>query len=145
EGGLPSLFVRDELHEWGDLGSNKARVATVISKSTRKRRTPHGSGRIISLSTAGFDIDHSLLGARCKLGEQVVRDPRVSPRFLYDWRSAPDGLDYKRARDREKAVRAASAAADVLWNVADRVADWGKPEYPAHEWIRYYANRWVDV
>jgi phage terminase large subunit-like protein len=146
EGGLPSLFVRDELHEWGEPGSNKARVATVIGKSTRKRRIPRrGSGRIISLSTAGFDIDHSFLGELYKLGRRVLRNPRVSPRFLMDWREAPDGLDYKLARQREKAVEAASGAAGVLWNVADRVADWGKPAFPAHEWIRYYANRWVDV
>lgn len=145
EGGLPSLFVRDELHEWGDIGSTKARVATVVGKSTRKRRTPHGCGRIISLSTAGFDVDHSFLGALYKLGVKAARNPAAAPRFLFDWREAPDGLNYKLARHREKAVRAASGAAGVLWNVADRVADWGKPAFPAHEWIRYYANRWVDV
>lgn len=145
EGGLPTLFVRDEFHEWGEPGSNRARVATVVGKSTRKRRTPHGSGRIISLSTAGFDVDHSILGELYKLGKRVERDQRVSPRFLMDWREAPDGLDYKLAKNREKAVVAASGAAGVLWNVADRVNDWGKPAMPAHEWIRYYANRWVDV
>ncbi len=146
EGGLPSLFVRDELHEWGDVGSNKARVATVIGKSTRKRRIPRrGCGRIISLSTAGFDVDHSFLGALYKLGLKTLRDPNVSPRFLMDWREAPDGLDYKLAAHRRKAVLAASGAAGVLWNVDDRVNDWDKPAFPAHEWIRYYANRWVDV
>ncbi len=146
EGGLPSLFVRDELHEWGDVGSNKARVATVIGKSTRKRRIPgRGCGRIISLSTAGFDVDHSFLGALYKLGLKAQRNPKVSPRFLMDWRKAPDGLDYKLAAHRRKAVLAASGAAGVLWNVEDRVNDWGKPAFPAHEWIRYYANRWVDV
>jgi hypothetical protein len=145
EGGLPSLFVRDELHEWGEAGGNKARVATVVGKSTRKRRTPHGCGRIISLSTAGFDKDHSLLGDMCKRGEKSLHNPRLAPRFLYDWREAPDGLDYKIAKHRERAVSAASGAAGVLWNVADRVNDWGKPEFPAHEWIRYYANKWVDV
>lgn len=145
EGGLPTLFVRDELHEWGEPGSNKARVATVVGKSTRKRRTKHGSGRIISLSTAGFDVDRSFLGALYKMGKRVERDPSVAPRFLMDWREAPDGLDYKLAAHREKAVAAASGAAGVLWNVADRVSDWGKPAWPAHEWIRYYANRWVDV
>jgi phage terminase large subunit-like protein len=145
EGGLPTLFVRDELHEWGEPGSRKARVATVVGKSTRKRRTPHGSGRIISLSTAGFDVDHSFLGDLYKLGKRVEHNPAVSPRFLMDWREAPDGLDYKLAKHRERAVLAASGAAGVLWNVADRVNDWGKPAYPSHEWIRYYANRWVDV
>lgn len=146
EGGLPSLFVRDELHEWGEQGSNKARVATVIGKSTRKRRIPgRGSGRIISLSTAGFDVDHSFLGDLYKLGKKVERDPSASPRFLFDWREAPEGLDFKVASHREKAVKAASGAAGVLWSPADRVNDWGKPAFPPHEWIRYYANRWVDV
>lgn len=145
EGGLPTLFVCDELHEWGESGSSKARVKTVIGKSTRKRKTPHGSGRIISLSTAGFDIKHSLLGDMVNQGRRAARNPKLSPRFLFDWREAPDGLNYKLAAHREKAVRAASAAAGVLWQVADRVNDWGTPSWPAHEWIRYYANRWVDV
>jgi phage terminase large subunit-like protein len=151
EGGLPTLFVCDELHEWGEpvregqTGARKARLKTVIGKSTKKRRTPRGSGRIISLSTAGFDIDNSLLGDLVKLGRRVLHDPNVSPRFLFDWREAPDGLDYRRADHRELAVRAASQAADVLWSVADRVAAWDKPDYPPHEWIRYFANRWVDV
>lgn len=145
EGGLPTLFVTDELHEWGEAGSKKARVATVIGKSTKKRRTKRGSGRRISLSTAGFDKDHSLLGDMYKLGKKVERDPRVSPRFLFDWREAPDGLDYRKLEDRELAVRAASEAAGVLWHVADRVNAWGKPEYPPHEWIRYFANRWVEL
>lgn len=145
EGGLPSLFVCDELHEWGEPGGRKARVKTVIGKSTRKRRTARGCGRQISLSTAGFDIDRSLLGDMVKLGRRVRHDQRVSPRFLYDWREAPDGLDYRKPADRERAVRAASAAAEVLWSVADRVNAWGKPDMPAHEWIRYYGNRWVDV
>lgn len=145
EGGLPTLFVRDELHEWGDVGERKARVATVVGKSTNKRRTFRGRGRIISLSTAGFDKDHSLLGALYKRGLRALRNPKVAPRLLMDWREAPDGLNFKLAKHREKAVIAASGAAGVLWNVRDRVDDWGKPEYPPHEWIRYYANKWVDV
>lgn len=145
EGGLPSLFVRDELHEWGDVGDRKARVATVIGKSTKKRRTPRGSGRILSLSTAGFDVDHSLLGAIYKLGKKAQRDPSLAPRLLFDWQEAPDGLDYAIPEQRDRAVRSASAAADVIWSARDRVAEWGKPEMPSHEWIRYYANRWVDV
>jgi phage terminase large subunit-like protein len=145
EGGLPSLFVCDELHEWGEAGSAKARLKTVVGKSTRKRKTPHGCGRQIMLSTAGFDIDHSLLGDYVKQGRRVLRNPKLAPRFLFDWREAPDGLDYRKPSDRELAVRAASQAADVLWSVQDRVDDWGSPSMPAHEWIRYYANRWVEI
>lgn len=146
EGGLPSLFVRDELHEWGEPGSNKARVATVIGKSTFKRRIPgRGCGRIISLSTAGFDVDNSFLGQLYKLGLDAQRNPDLAPRFLFDWREAPDNLDFRRAADRRIAVQAASAAAGVLWNIEDRVSEWGKPAFPSHEWIRYFANKWVDV
>jgi phage terminase large subunit-like protein len=145
EGGLPSLFVCDEVHEWGDVGSTKARVHTVISKSTRKRRTARGSGRVLNVSTAGFDVDHSLLGAMYKVGRRVARDPSVAPRLLFDWQEAPPGLDYDDPVQRAVAVRAASKAADVLWSVADRVADWGKPNMPRHEWLRYFANVWVEV
>lgn len=145
EGGLPSLFICDELHEWGEPGSRKARVHTVIGKSTKKRRTRRGSGRRLSLSTAGFDVDHSLLGEYYKLGKRVERDQRIAPRYLFDWREAPDGLDYAKPEHRERAVRAASGAADVLWSVRDRVDAWGQPSYPRHEWLRYFANTWVDI
>lgn len=146
EGGLPTLFVRDELHEWGDVGSSKARVATVIGKSTFKRRVPRrGCGRIISLSTAGFDKKRSLLGALYQRGVDARKRPKLAPRFLFDWREAPEGLDYRKVEHRRIAVKAASAAAGVLWNVEDRVNTWGTPEYASHEWIRYFANRWIDV
>lgn len=143
EGGLPHLFICDEVHEWGDVGSNKARVHTVISKSTRKRNTRRGAGRVLNLSTAGFDVDHSLLGAMYKRGLRALQDPSTAPRLLFDWQEAPEGLDYDNPEDRAKAVRAASAGADVMWKVADRVNDWGKPSMPRHEWLRYFANKWV--
>ena len=152
EGGLPSLFVGDELHEWGDLGSSKARVHMVIGKSTSKRRLicripqPDGSvrevtrgpGRKLGLSTAGVDVDHSMLGAMYKQGA-------TTPKLLFDWQEAPDGLDYDTPEDRRRAVIAASAAAGILWDVEGRVREYDKPEVARHEWIRYYANRWVDV
>lgn len=145
EGGLPTLYVCDEVHEWGRQEDRKGRVKTVIGKSLTKRRSLRGAGRVINLSTAGFDVDHSLLGAMYKRGKRRLRNWKIAPRFLMDWQEAPDGLDYTKAADREVAVRAASAAADLQWSVRDRVNSWGKPEYPAHEWIRYFANRWVDV
>lgn len=159
EGGLPSLFVCDEVHEWGELGTGKARVHMVIGKSTKKRRlvcripvkgggvreVRRGPGRILNISTAGFDVDHSLLGAMYKQGKQAGRDPSVAPRLLFDWREAPGSLDFARPEDRRQAVRAASAAAGVLWDVEARVREWDKAEVESHEWIRYYANRWVDV
>lgn len=145
EGGLPHLFICDELHEWGEIGSRKARVHTVISKSTKKRRTPRGPGRVLGLSTAGFDVDHSLLGALYKHGQRVLHDGRLDPGFLFDWQEAPDGLDYDDPADRAIAVVAASKAAGVIWDVEDRVRAYDDPTMERHEWIRYFANRWVDV
>jgi hypothetical protein len=155
EGGLPSLFVCDEVHEWGDLGSTKARVHMVIGKSTKKRRlvcrTPdgrevrRGPGRILNISTAGFDMDHSLLGAMYKHGKRAELDPSLAPRLLFDWREARDGLDYSRPEDRRIAVQDASEAAGILWDVEARVREWDKPEVEEHEWIRYYGNAWVAV
>lgn len=148
EGGLPSLFVCDEVHEWGDLGSNKARVHMVIGKSTKKRRLicrlpggreiTRGPGRVLNISTAGFDVDHSLLGAMYARGRGV-------PKLLFDWQEAPEDLDYDDPEHRRRAVVAASAAAGILWDVEARVREYDKPEVARHEWIRYYANRWVDV
>jgi hypothetical protein len=155
EGGLPSLFVGDELHEWGDVGSTKARVHMVIGKSTKKRRMicrfpdgreiTRGPGRILNISTAGFDVDHSLLGAMYKHGKRAQRDPELAPRLLFDWREARPGLDFSQPEDRRIAVQDASAAAGVLWDVEARVREYDKPEVESHEWIRYYANAWVDL
>jgi hypothetical protein len=155
EGGLPSLFVADELHEWGDVGSTKARVHMVIGKSTRKRRmvcrmpdgreVTRGPGRKLGISTAGFDVDHTLLGAMYKHGQRALRDSSLAPRLLFDWREARDGLDYTSADDRRIAVQDASAAAGVLWDVEGRVREWDNPAVEHHEWIRYYANSWVAV
>jgi phage terminase large subunit-like protein len=104
-----------------------------------------GTGRILNLSTAGFDVEGSLLGAMYTYGQQSRVDPARAPRLLFDWREAPDDLDYDDPADRRKAVIAASAAAGVLWDVEARVREWDKPHVQHHEWIRYYANRWVDV
>ncbi len=146
EGGLPTLLVCDELHEWGDVGEGKrARVHTVVGKSTLKRQTIHGSGRIINISTAGFDKDHSLLGVMWKHALRVIHNPDLDPRFLADIHQAPEGLNLDDPVDRAIAVRAASSGADVIWSVADRVAAWNDPVVPKHEWMRYYANLWVNI
>ena len=154
EGGLPSLFVGDELHEWGELGDRKARVHMVIGKSTKKRRmicrlpdgteVSRGPGRILNISTAGFDVEHSMLGAMYLHGQKAAHDPGLAPRLLFDWHEGDDG-DFGDPDHRRKAVTAASEAAGVLWDVEARVREWDKPEVPHHEWIRYYANRWVPV
>jgi phage terminase large subunit-like protein len=158
QGGFPTLAMFDEGHEYGDVDDARARFHRVVSMGTSKRTltyripTPgggytkvrRGRGRYIDLSTAGFDIDHSMLGKMYKQAKRAVVQMRPT-NLLFDWREAPDGLDYSDPAQRAVACRAASAAADVLWSVAARVDEWDDDDMPAHEWIRYYANKWVDV
>ena len=159
EGGLPSLFVVDEAHELGDVGEGRARMYVVINKSTKKRRLrceipridgppqviERGEGRIIVISTAGFDVDASLFGRMYKQGKRVEHDPSVDPRLLFECWEADPSLNLADPEERLIAVRQASPAAGILWDEAARVREWDKPEIESHEWTRYYANRWVDV
>lgn len=152
EGGLPHLFVCDELHEWGEEGTKKARVHFVIGKSTSKRRMSwdasqpdigRGAGRIINISTAGFDKDNSILGTMYKRCMKILQNQALDPRFLVNIYQARAGLNFDRPEDRRIACQDASPAAGIIWDVNDRVAEWGK--IPNHEWIRYYANTWAEI
>jgi len=145
EGGLPTLLLCDEVHEWGDPGSNKARLMTVVGKSLNKRKTARGPGRMLSLSTAGFDKQKSLLGKIYQRGKLAEYSPHSDPKFLFDWREGDPSLDPEDPDDRRQLIIQSSKAAGVLWDVEARVRAWRKPDMPPHEWLRYYANQWVDV
>jgi phage terminase large subunit-like protein len=165
EGGLPSTFMCDEVHELGESGeTGRARMHVVIGKSTNKRQlrceipvydaagklagireVQRGPGRIIDISTAGFDVDHSFFGDLYKHGKEVLKNPELDPRLLFECWEAPPGLNFEKREDRYKAVMAASPAAGILWNPTDRVNEWRNPKMPTHEWGRYYANRWEKI
>jgi hypothetical protein len=164
EGGLPSLFVVDEVHELGDVGENRVRMHVVIGKSTNKRQlrceipvkdpdgkvtgvrtVKRGPGRIVDISTAGFDIDHSFFGGLYKHGKEALRNPAAAPRLLFECWEAPDGLKFTKAADRLAAVLAASPAAGILWDPMDRVNEWDDPKMPHTDWGRYYGNRWEKI
>jgi phage terminase large subunit-like protein len=158
QGGQPTFFPADEIHEFGDVLDAKAKFHKVVkmgcSKRTLTYRIPRpgggyrevtrGPGRDMKLSTAGHDVDHSYLGEIYKRGVRE-RQQKVCTRLLFDWREAPDGLDYNDPEQRAIACRAASGAADQIWSVDARVAEWDNPEMTSNEWIRYYANKWVTV
>lgn len=158
QGGQPTLFLADEIHEFGDVLDARAKFHKVVSMGCSKRtltyRIPtadgavlevtRGPGRVINMSTAGFDIDHSYLGAKYKQGRQQEHQGGAT-RFLMDWHEAPDGLDANDPEHRAIGCRAASGAADVIWSVAARVAEWNAGGMTANEWIRYYWNKWVAV
>jgi phage terminase large subunit-like protein len=86
-----------------------------------------------------------MLGAMYEHAKRVEKDQSVDPRFMVDIYEAPPGLDFRKPSDREIAVKAASLGAGIMWNVADRVAEWDDPTVEHHEWIRYYANTWPDI
>lgn len=145
EGSRTTLLLADEVHE---LVGRKARVFTVLSAALLKRQPP---GRVLSISTAGAgkgeippDPNDSLVWKMYAQGQMQKTGEMDSPRYLFDWREAPAGLDFSKPEDRATAVRAASGAADVVWRVADRVRKWDDPKFPRHEWIRYYANQFTD-
>lgn len=163
EGGLPSTFVCDEVHELGDVGEGRTRMHVVIGKSTNKRQlrceipvrdaegkpatreVKRGPGRIIDISTAGFDVDHSFFGGLYKHGKKALKDPSLAPGLLFECWEAPPGLKFTREEDRLAAVMAASPAAGILWDPMDRVREWDDPKMPHTDWGRYYGNRWEKI
>lgn len=145
DGGKPTLFIADEVHEWT---GNKARLHTVIANSIMKRRR----GRVLNLTTVGRgtfsappkDTD-PLWWKMYVQALEAVHHPDRHPRLLAHVRQAPEGLNPANRRDVEKGIRAASSAADVFWDVGDRVGRFFDPKVPKHECIRYFWNRPTDA
>src|ERR1017187_1719427 len=123
EGGLPSLFVGDELHEWGDVGSTKARVHMVIGKSTRKRRmicrlpdgreVTRGPGRKLGISTAGLDVHHTLLDAMYKHGRRRCCSTGARPPTAWTTRRRTTGGRLSSRRRRPRGCCGTSRAASA--------------------------------
>lgn len=145
DGGKPTCFLADEIHEWK---GPKARLHTVIANSIMKRR----KGRILNMSTVGAGTFSSppkdsdpLWWKSYVQALEAIRYPSRHPRLLAMVRQAPEGLDPSKRADVEKGIRAASSAADVFWDVADRVDRFFDPKVPKHECIRYFWNRPTDA
>ena len=136
DGGRPTLFCADELHEW--IG-NKARVFLVISNSIAKRR----DGLVLAISTAGSD-DSELLRGLYDYGKRVEAGEVDDPAFLLDWAEADPALDPNEGPGvrRQMATEANPHAEEfeLLDHIERR---WH--EIPEHEWRRYFANQWVSI
>ena len=133
DGGRPTCFVADELHEWT---GNKERVHLVISNGLSKRI----DGLELNISTAGSDRD-TLLGRLYDHGQRVLGGEVEDPGFLFVWRSAPDvGLgDEQQLR---AALRQANPAIEAGFLEEDRLVARAQ-EIPEHEFRRYHLNAWV--
>ena len=136
DGGRPTCFIADELHEWT---GNKERVFLVISNSIAKRR----NGLVLAITTAGAERD-SLCGRMYDYGRQVRAKERSDPAFLFDWCEADEHLDADDGPDvRAKMARQANPHLDLFGTLP--FVERRYHEIPKHEWLRYFANRWVEA
>ncbi len=136
DGGRPTVFLADELHEW--IG-NRARVFLVISNSTAKRK----DALVVAISTAGSD-DSELLRQLYDYGRKVEAGEIDDPGFLMDWCEADPELDPNDGPDvRAEMARQANPHVDEFGLLEHIERRWH--EIPEHEWRRYFANQWVAV
>jgi phage terminase large subunit-like protein len=136
DGGRPTLFLADEVHEW--VG-NKERVFLVISNGRAKR----ADSWELAISTAGWDMA-SLLGRMYKHGKAVLAGEEEDPTLLFEWHEPSDPeVDISDEAALEEAIRESNpAAGDFLpiQNVIDRFR-----EIPEFEARRYHLNQWVSA
>jgi len=133
DGGRPTVFAADELHEWT---GNKARVFLVITNSIAKRK----DGLVLMISTAGSQ-DSELLRQMYDHGKAVEAGDVVDDGFLFDWREAAPELDpHDGPEVRAEMARQANPHVDQFGTLEFVEQRWH--EVAIHEWMRYFANRW---
>lgn len=136
DGGRPTLFCADELHEWT---GNKARVFLVITNSIAKRR----DGLVLVISTAGSE-DSDLLRGLYDYGKAVEAGEIVDDEFLLDWaESDPDLNPHDGPESRRMMALQANPHAEQFGTLEHIEHRWH--EIPEHEWLRYFGNRWVSI
>lgn len=134
DGGLPSTFLADELHEWT---GRKERVHLVIGNSLTKR----ADGLEINISTPDDANPESLLGKLVTYGEQVNNQEIHDPSFLYRCWAAPTDVDLDNPTQLREALRRCHPAS---WVNVDRVAArWEIDRIPEHEFRRYHLAQFV--
>lgn len=136
DGGRPTLFAADELHEWT---GGRARVFLVITNSIAKRK----DGLVLVISTAGSP-DSELLRGLYDRGKAIEAGELVDDEFLFDWREADEGLDpHDGPEARAEMARQANPHIDQFGTLPFVERRWH--EIPEHEWRRYFANQWWDA
>ena len=134
DGGLPTAFLADEIHEW--VG-RRARVHLVIGNSLAKRE----GGLEINLSTPDDADPDSLLGRLAGYGDRILSGEVSDPSFLYVRYSAP----LETPLDDPVALRTALRACHpASWLDLERVAArWEVDRIPEHEFRRYHLAQFV--
>lgn len=136
DGGRPTLFCADELHEWS---GGKARVFLVISNSIAKRR----DGMVLVISTAGSE-DSDLLRGLYDYGRAVESGEIHDPAFLLDWAEADPTLNPHDGPEVRRRMAAQANPHLDQFGLSEHVERrWH--EVAEHEWLRYFGNRWVSI
>ncbi|MGQ0669339.1 MAG: hypothetical protein ACT4PO_06665 [Actinomycetota bacterium] len=135
EGGLPTAFLADELHEW--RLPRQRRVHLVIGNSLAKRQ----QGLELGITTPDDASPDSLLGNLVSYGERVASGEVDDPSCFYVRYAADEGTNL----NDPVALRAAIAEAmpaewvDVEWMAARYEID----RIPEHEFRRYYLGQFI--
>ncbi len=138
DGGRTTCYIADELHEWT---GPKARNHLVNSNSLAKR----ANGLELNISTAGADRD-SLLGTLYDYGRKLSSGEEVNPRFLFEWWESTSEWNLDDDEELRAALLEANPAADDIPALLDSaVARYHDPDVPAHEYARYFLNRWTPA
>ena len=134
DGGRPTCFIADELHEWT---GNKERVHLVLSNSLAKR----AEALELNISTAGSD-ENTLLGRMLTYAKKIASGEVSDPSFLVEWWAAADSHDLETDIGRRAALEQANPSAPAFVDL-DRLLARAN-EVPMHEWQRYHLNRFVQ-
>jgi len=135
DGGLPTAFGADEVHEW--LLPKQRRVHLVIGSSLAKR----DQGLELSISTPDDATPDSLFGTLFSYGMRVASGEIVDPSFLFAWWTAPKDVDLEDPVALRAAVRQANPGS---WLDLERVAArFEIDRIPPHEFRRYNLGQLV--
>lgn len=157
DGGLPTCYLGDELHEW--VTDRAIRMWTVQGKSLRKRRIPRRlkpaiakalgvpvlyGGFQIGITTTGADRD-SLLGDLYAHGVAVAKGETTDPGFLFLWWEADEKWDLEDPEQRRQAILEGNPTCPEVLPFENIEASFFDPTVPRSEFIRYNLNRWPDL
>jgi phage terminase large subunit-like protein len=134
DGGRPTDFFADELHEW--VGSRE-RVHLVIANGLSKR----ADGFELSISTPGTERD-SLLGRLYEYGQRIAAGEFDDPSFLFVNYEASSTWDLTDPEQLREAIVEANPAAGAFLSVDNLLARFR--EIPEHEFRRYHLGQWVS-
>ena len=134
DGGLPTTFAADEIHEWE---GRKERVHLVIGNSLAKR----ADGLELNLSTPDAADPDSLFGRLHAYALKVITGEVADPSFLAVWFTA-DG--HWQLDDPDELRAALAEATPASWLDIDRIAARLEIDrIPEHEFRRYHLAQLV--